>query len=258
MTPATASPSAVPAPWWAPLALGISFLTVLSAPHVDVDLATMRRTVPLFPVIGAALGAAVGLLGFALDRVLPAGPTAALLLLAGMVLTGGLHLDGLLDTVDGVFGGSTPQRRLEIMRDSRVGAFATLAAVAVLLAQFSCLSEVTGTERLVALTLAGGFGRWTIVAAMSVYPGLRAAGLGVTFQGAASPSTLVLGSIGAALLAVAARPAGLVAWVGAALVLLLGGRLLVARLGGLSGDGYGALAVLTETAVLYGVLLGLR
>jgi adenosylcobinamide-GDP ribazoletransferase len=249
-----------PRPWWAPLALGISFMTVLPAPQVAVAAPTMRRAIPLFPLIGAVLGAAVGMLGLALDTLLPPAPTAALLLATGLFLTGALHLDGLLDTADGVFGGYTPARRLEIMRDSRVGAFGALAAAAVLLAQFACLSELTGRERLLALTLGGGLGRWAIVAAMSVFPPVRAAGLGlgVTFQGAASTSTFAIGSIGPLVLALATRPAGLAALALTVVVLLGGGRVLAGRLGGLTGDCYGALAVLTETAVLYGVLVVAR
>lgn len=235
----------------APLALSVSFLTVLPAPRVTMHRATIAQAAALFPVVGIGLGAALGGLGLLLDRVLPPGPVAVLLLAAGTLLTGALHLDGLIDTADGVFGGTSPARRLEIMRDSRIGAFGALAGGLALLGQYACLQELAGMARLTALTLALGLSRWVMTAAMALFPAASSSGLGATFQAGVSRWPLLAASVVALALAVALRPAGLAALAVAVVVVLLGGWWLVRRLGGLSGDTYGALAVLGETAVLF-------
>src|SRR5258708_1581233 len=147
------------APWWAPAALGWSFLTVLPAPDVAATPPALTWAVALFPAIGAVLGALLGGLGLVLERALPTGPVAVLLLAANALVTGGLHLDGLMDTADGVFGGRTVERRLEIMRDSRIGAFGALAGGLALLGQYACLRPLTGTPRGIALVVALGLWR---------------------------------------------------------------------------------------------------
>src|ERR1019366_7911728 len=107
--------------------VALQFLTI--APPVIRRLFTpqeMGRAVGFFPIVGLILG---GLL-FGLDETLrllwPPGISAALVLLAWVLLTGALHMDGFLDTCDGLFGGHTSEERLRIMKDERVGAFAVV------------------------------------------------------------------------------------------------------------------------------------
>jgi adenosylcobinamide-GDP ribazoletransferase len=182
---------------------------------------------------------------------------AVLLLAANALATGGLHLDGLMDTADGVFGGRTVERRLEIMRDSRIGAFGALAGGLTLLGQYACLSELTGVARLTALVVALSLGRWTMAAAIGAFPSARATGLGATFHQAGGRWPLALATGIALAAAAAAGLVGLCGFGAAVLVTLLGGRFLTGRLGGLTGDTYGALAMIAETFVLY-IAVGLR
>ncbi len=216
-----------------------------------VSPATAGRAAALFPLVGALVGALLGALGLALDRVLPAGPTAALLIAAAALLTGGLHLDGLMDTADGLAGARSPQQRLAIMRDSRVGAFGALAAVLALLAQFACLSELTGRDRLLALVAAGAIGRWALLLALAAFSAARPEGLGAGLRDGVGGASVGAGTLFVAPLAFVAAPLG-------AIALMLGGgvaaglgRWLTRRLGGLTGDAYGAIAVVAETAVLF-------
>jgi adenosylcobinamide-GDP ribazoletransferase len=218
----------------------------------------MTRTIALFPLTGALLGAFLGGLGLLLDRALPPGPTAALILVAGTVASGGLHLDGLLDTAD-TLGGHTPEERLAIMRDSRVGAFGVVAGVLTILAQFACLSDLSGFSRFVALVLAYTISRWTLLLALGLFPAARPEGLGAAFHAAASRGAVLFGMIGAAVVVLLCGLLGIVALVASTLVLAAGGLLLTRRLGGLTGDACGALAVVTETVVLFvAVALTLR
>ena len=86
-----------------------------------------------FPLVGLLIGLAMVGLEAGSSRVFPVPLTAALLVVFLVVITRGLHIDGLMDICDGVFGGATPERRLEIMRDSRVGAFAVAGAGSIIL-----------------------------------------------------------------------------------------------------------------------------
>jgi adenosylcobinamide-GDP ribazoletransferase len=239
-----------PSPWWAPIAGSVGFLTILPVPHLNLPPAQLTRAIALFPLVGALLGVLLGALGLLLDRVLPAGPTAALLLAASAIVTGGLHLDGLIDTAD-AFGGKTAELRLAIMRDSRVGAFGVIAGALVMLGQFAGLSTLTGFARLVALILAFTLSRWALLLALGLFPAARPEGLGAAFHAAATGAACIAGTLFAFVIALVFREIGLAAFAASAVVALGGGRLLAKRLGGLTGDSCGALAVATETTALF-------
>lgn len=239
------------APWWAPIAGSIGFLTVIPVPHVALSPTTTGRSLALFPLIGALLGGLLGMVGIWLDPLLPAGPIAVLLLAASALITGGLHLDGLMDTADGLGGGRTPEQRLAIMRDSRVGAFGALAGCLVLLGQFACLSEFSGLSRFIALVVAGTMSRWAIVLALAFFPAARRSGLGATFQQGATRTVALVSTLIVVLGALASGQLGIVALAASGGVALVCGQMLTRRLGGLSGDSYGAIAVITETVVLF-------
>jgi len=231
--------------------LSWSFLTVLPAPWVEADARALAASIAFFPLVGLALGTMLGGLGFALDLVLPHGPIAVVLLAVDAVLTGGLHLDGLMDTADGVFGGRTMERRLEIMRDSRVGSFGAIAGALALLGQYSCLAMLGGTARLVALAVALAVSRWSTAVAIALFPAARPTGLGAAFHEAGGTWPLVIATAIVVTIALASPALVVASSVATLLVVALGGRFLTARLGGLTGDTYGGLAVVSETLVLY-------
>jgi len=211
----------------------------------------LGRSVGWYPLVGAAisgvlLGANWGLMRIGLGRL----TTAAILIALWLLLTRALHLDGWMDAWDGLFGGWTPARRLEIMRDSRVGAFGVAAGIAVLLIQAGALSE---SARLwPALLIAPVTGRWAMSLALVIYPYGRASGLGRDMKDNARWPQAVLATV----------IAGAAAWFGAGTMGLLAlaisavAALLAAEFarrrggGGLTGDLYGAICVLVETGVL--------
>jgi adenosylcobinamide-GDP ribazoletransferase len=185
-----------------------------------------------------------------LGRWLPAGPIAALIIAAAAMITGGLHLDGLMDTADGL-AGRTAEQRLAIMRDSHVGAFGVIAAGVVVLGQFACLSELSGRDRLVALVLAFTLSRWAMLVALTLFPAATVSGLGAVFQSGAGKASGTAGTLLMLPFVLIAGLTGVVALGVAAIVLFGSGGMLTRRLGGLTGDTYGAIAVLTETATLF-------
>lgn len=228
----------------------LGFLTALPGPRGLAPPRTLARSLAYYPLVGGAIGALLVLVDLALAPALPAGPRAALLLLALLLVTRALHLDGLIDSCDGLFGGFTPERRLAIMRDSHVGAFGVLGALADLLARYACLVALTGQWRVAALVGGTALGRWALVYALVAFPYGRPEGLGRDFKAAAGARELALASLGAAVIGAAAwwpwGAAGValawaVAWVGA--------RFILRRIPGLTGDSYGALNEVTELVV---------
>jgi adenosylcobinamide-GDP ribazoletransferase len=239
----------------APLAAALQFLTVLPPlvrrPFTPAELG---RSVGWFPLVGILLGAILAGLDWLLAWAFPPGVTAALVLAAWVLATGALHLDGFLDSCDGLFGGHTPEARLRIMRDERAGAFAVIGGILLLLLKYAALSG--NPDRLAALVLAPVVGRWAIAMAVVAFPYGRVEGLGRAMKDNAGGLQLVFASVvaGAAVGAVAGLVPG--GW-RAALALPLGGvmvwaggRFVMRRLPGLTGDIYGALCTLVEVAVL--------
>jgi adenosylcobinamide-GDP ribazoletransferase len=239
------------APWWGSIAGSIGFLTVFPVPQVAMSPTHTQRSLALFPLIGACIGALLGGLGIVLSHILPAGPIAAVLIAAGALVTGGLHLDGLMDTADGLCGHRTPEQRLTIMRDSRVGAFGAITGGVAILGQFACLSELTGHARFTALVVAAAMSRWAMLLALVIFPAARTSGVGATFHAAATRTAGIAGTLFVILLALVSGRLGVIALVASTVAVLGCGHLLTRRLGGLTGDSYGAIAVVTETAVLF-------
>lgn len=209
----------------------------------------LGRAVGFFPLVGLALGGALSGLALVLGLIFPPGVVAALVLAAWVILTRALHLDGFMDACDGLFGGFTPERRLEIMRDSRVGAFGMAGGALVLIAQFAAIQAALAWP--LALLVAPVLGRWVMSLAVVLLPYARAEGLGRTMKDNARWPQAVLATVTALAAAwLALGWAGLAALALAALVLTLGAWLALRRIPGLTGDLYGALGIAIELAVL--------
>lgn len=253
------------------LALAVEFLTVLPVrrAHVDEPVSAeppdMARALPWFPLVGALLGLAFVGLDWALAFAFPLGIRAVALLAFDALVTGMLHLDGFVDCCDALLGMRTIERRLEILRDSRVGAYGALCGALLLIAKFAALTAlVSNPVRVLALLATPILGRWAMVYAVTRYPYARAAGAGAPFRNR-GVSQLVLATIMMlVLLATSAFVIGdSISAIGplfvltalllvAALLVLLGWLAWASRrLGGeLTGDTYGAACVLVELAVL--------
>jgi adenosylcobinamide-GDP ribazoletransferase len=239
------------------LAAAAGFLSILSLPGSRRLFADNGAdTSPLsggeyFPLAGLLLAAILGLFTLVCGALVPRLVLAALLVVALVLLTGGLHLDGLMDTCDGLFGGLTRERKLEIMRDSRVGSFGVLAGVCALLLKFACLASL-GTHSLpLVLCVTLPSARWALVLALRAFPSARATGLGATFRQDITPTRLVLaGALTLIIVLLAAQLAGFIVWGIVTLTALGLGTWISRKLGGLTGDTYGAIAEIAEIAGL--------
>ena len=118
-----------------------------------------------YPFVGLAIGVSVALANTLLHLFFPSLITAALTLTLWVILTGGLHLDGLADCCDGLLHASNPEKRLEIMKDSRMGAFAGIGLTLTLLLKFSALASLLTDKAVPVILLAASLGRWFIIVA---------------------------------------------------------------------------------------------
>ena len=207
-----------------------------------------------YPAIGLMIGLVLVGVEEGSSRVFSEPLTAAFLVAVMIVVTRGLHLDGLMDVFDGVFGGFTPERRLEIMRDSRVGAFGVIGAIAVLLLKYGALVSLLmlpqpGKEW--ALFLFPTLSRWTMVVLLGAFPYVRTQGLGSPFHGTGIKIATTIAGISALAASVLLGGfAGLGLFFGATVVAWLMGWAIAKTLGGLTGDAYGATNEIIETVVL--------
>lgn len=248
------------------------FLTRIPVP-VTVPFAApvLARSVIYFPLAGALIGVCLAAFAFVLDLFVPAWPCAVIVLAFWTALSGGLHLDGWMDTADGVLSHRSRERMLEIMKDSRVGAMGVLAAVLLLLLKASLLYEVLDGVQAKPywplLVIVPIWSRAWMSAAIACWPNARQGeGIAVLFNE-------VKGLQAAAAFIAAAAVTWIVLWLygmgetAAFILLLIIGLITVCcgwlfaawlnrKLGGLTGDTYGAMneaieAVLLLTAVIW-------
>ena len=237
------------------LRLAISFLTIL--PVAPRGVAQMGSARAYFPLVGLALGATLAGLDFAARQALPTPAVGALLVVALLVLTRAIHTEGFLDSCDGLFGGYSPARRLEILRDTHVGAFAVAGGVSLLLLKWSLLSGIPDEVRAGLLTVFPCLSRFGMLSAMAAFPYAREQGMGTAFQAGASRWHIALGFVTAAVAAgVLLGVTGLFVLAAAIAVSLALGFWISRMLGGMTGDAYGAVNELAEvTVLLVGVVL---
>lgn len=231
------------------LACAIVFLTRIPLPRLQLDGRDFARSAGFFALVGGLVALPVWGAS-SLQPQLGARLAALLSLTVWVLITGGLHLDGLADTVDGLSGGHGERARtLTIMKDSRIGAHGALALLLVLLLKGAALEralELGQRGWLIAPVAA----RFAVTLLVALFPYARSEGLGSPFVGVVRLPAVLLGASTLALGMVLLGPSS---WLPAAAALLM--ALLVALrvrrlLGGLTGDVYGAALELAELAAL--------
>jgi len=237
--------------------LALVLLTRLPLPRLRDPVPMIGTAAWAFPLAGCVVGliaAATFLLALALN--LPVPLAAGCAIAAQVLATGALHEDGLADFADGLWGGTTPQRRLEIMRDSRIGSYGTIALILGLGLRWQALSALAAHPAITCLALlatamSSRAGASLLLAAL---PAARSDGLGHSARNAGKASAMV--AIALAILpflglAIWAGPLVVVAnLVAAGAVIFLVFRLAKKRLGGQTGDVLGAAQQLLEIAGL--------
>jgi cobalamin 5'-phosphate synthase/cobalamin synthase len=233
-----------------PLA-AVAFLTRIPVDRLaEIDGAAVRRAAPLFPLVGGAVGALGGAVVDIAAGPLPSLAAAALGLGAVALVTGALHLDAVADTADAL-GGTTRERRLEIMRDHAIGSFGAVALVVVLLFEASLLASESHAWS--AFAAAAACGRWAALPVAALLPAARDEG---TALSGLSTASVVLGLLAACAVAIGVRGVDGLAAVGAAALTALAVGLFLRRwLGGVTGDTLGATSELAQAAALAALFL---
>ncbi len=235
-----------------PLRWAVSFLTVLpAAPRGGPREGELGRSTAFFPLAGAA----VGLAGWAVDAAcggaLPPLVRGLLVVSAGVLLTRGLHLDGLADTADGLGSLRDRDGMLEVMRDPHVGAFGAAAIALVIFLQAACVAGIEPSRRLGTLVAAAAASRLVMALACRLFPYARKEGTGAGFVGRAplwAPVVALVLAAGASW-AAGRVPALAIAGAGTAAGLLFA-ALVAWRLRGVTGDVLGAAGEVAQTAGL--------
>lgn len=233
------------------------FLTIIPSPHHrEYGSEELGKSLAFFPVVGLFLGVVL----FGLDRLLglflPSILINVLLIVALIVLTGALHLDGFIDTCDGLGVKSSTSDKLKAMSDSRVGGVGVVGGCCLILAQFASLVALPEALRGTALVLMPVLSRWGIVYAISMFPSAKKEGMGWAVKQGANWKGLAVAT-GFALIVTLV----LLKWWGAALmgavclILFLFSKYLSSRFGGLTGDTHGAINEFAEVIVLILVLI---
>lgn len=241
---------------WQSFLCALQFLTLIPVRLSAVpDATTQARAALYYPLVGGLLGGLL-VLAATLLATTPTGVAAAVLLALWAGLTGGLHLDGLADTGDGWMGGlGDPVRTLKIMKDPHLGASGALLLMLQLLLKWSLLAALLEAELLWPLLLAPMAGRAGALALLATTAYARAEGIATPLLSRLSPGHALTcaGLVGALLL--------LVSPLAALLCLLLTWglrRLMLRRLGGITGDTLGALIELLETLLLFSAVITLH
>jgi adenosylcobinamide-GDP ribazoletransferase len=224
------------------------FLTIFPMPggrgRTEADLA---GSVLYFPLVGLVLGGLLAVLAFSLTYAVPPLLTSALLVVAFLAPSGGLHMDGLADTADGFLGSRVRERTLEIMRDSHVGAMGALGIACVLLVKWAALASVAERDLWRVALLTPVAGRAVMVLHLAALPYARPDGLGAVFYGRrhradAAWAVLALFLTGGLVLGVR----GVAVGIASAVVALGMAVVFTRRIGGVTGDTLGALCEITE------------
>ena len=231
------------------LRLAVGFLTVL--PFAPGGAAQMGPARAYFPLVGLALGGILAGLDTGARQVLPTPVAGALLVAALLVLTRAIHTEGFLDACDGLLGGYSRAKRLEILRDTHVGAFAVVGGATLLLLKWTLLTGVPDGVRVGILAAFPCLSRSGMLSTMAAFAYVRKKGLGAAFQAGTSRWQVGFGfATAAAAGGLLLGPAGLLL-LGAAIAVSLGLGWWVSRmLGGMTGDTYGAVNELAEVTVL--------
>jgi adenosylcobinamide-GDP ribazoletransferase len=240
--------------------IAIQFLTRLPVPRaLNSSETDIGKAAAFFPLVGVIVGGGAALVFVGLQRILPLPASVFCSIVFAVFITSGFHEDGLADSFDGFGGGWTKDRVLEIMRDSRIGTYGTLALIFVILGKLTFVSSLPPGQIWRWLVVAHTAARWTILPLCVWLPYGRAEGQGKLVAQQVGALEIITGTF-TLLLVLILLPwrAALAALLVTTLVTLLSGLYFRARIQGITGDCLGATNQLTEAGLYLTALVLLR
>ena len=247
------------------LLAAIRFLTAIPLPWGrDATQEEFVRSVGYYPVVGLIIGLILAGLSWLLRLILPSAVVNIVLIIYLVMISGAIHLDGFVDTCDGIGGHKTAEERRQVMRDSRVGGFGVIGACCLLLAKYISLNSVPQPLLMSTLVLMPVISRWAMVYAICAYPSASPSGLGKERKQASDWTRFILATFITLVIAI-----GLAWWanityyylagpaiiVGIWVIVIIMGAYFKHKFNGLTGDTYGAINEVTEVGVLIMVVL---
>jgi len=243
----------------------IKFLTIipLFGRHEDSQEA-MGRSIVYFPVVGLVIGLFLVGVNWLSSLFLPPAMVSGLLVISVVIISGALHLDGFVDTCDGIAGHKSVEDRWKVMKDSRAGAFGIIGITLLLLFKYISLSSVPGNLLPASLIIMPVVSRWTVVFALFAYPYARSEGLGKTVKLSANRQRFSIATVitltlvtGMAWLADISYfyLAGPAIMLGTWVIIVLAAGYFKRKFAGLTGDTYGAINEVAEVGVLIIIIL---
>ncbi len=172
------------------------FLTVIPLPvRREGTGEEVGRSLVYFPAVGLLIGLLLAGINWVLRLFVPDAIVNGVLLVAMVLVSGALHIDGFIDTCDGLAGNKPPEERWKVMKDSRAGAFGIAGGVLLLLVKYAALSSLPVHLVAATLVIMPVVSRWAMVYSIWAYPYALQTGLGTVFKRAASVSTLIVTTV---------------------------------------------------------------
>jgi adenosylcobinamide-GDP ribazoletransferase len=243
--------------------LSFTFLTWIPITKaINFQPSEFRLSISFYPIVGLFLGSILLLTYTLSDLIFPVQVTAAAMLAVSSFSTRFLHLDGFIDCMDGFFGGNTPERRLEILKDPHVGAFGVIGGISLLLLKYTLLISLLTlpASNYIAILLFPCISRWTMVLSIIFFKYIRTDGIGSIFQEGTSYIPLIIASTATILICfiIANTYLILIPFIAASLWAILFNFIASKLLnGGITGDCYGAVNETSEVisiAIIYFLL----
>lgn len=230
----------------------LQFLTIFPFRQHTRDEKRLGRAMAYFPIVGLILGGILVLVNWGFSILLAPLVADVLTIIALVILTGALHIDGFIDTIDGLAGGKTKEEILRIMKDSRVGAFSIIGIVSLIMLKLVLLHEMPLKIKKEAILLMPVMGRWAMVVASSLSSYVRKKGTGKAFVDYCGRKELIIASLITLIIT-----GGFLKILGVelfffilALTLLLV-RFISKRINGMTGDTLGAINEIMEVGTLF-------
>lgn len=231
--------------FWGEFWMAATFLTTLPAPSFALPAGGLAVAARWFPLIGFIIGLLLWVVQSVGNRFFAPTLTGALVVVAWVALTGGLHLDGVADCCDGLLAAVSRERRLEILRDPRLGTFGGLGLILTLLLK----TLAAGSVPAIALLLAPVWARWLLLFAAR-QPQARPEGMGADFAAGLTLENIIIAGAWPVLLLFFGDARGLVGAALEVMAMLALVQLARSRIGGVTGDVYGLVVEICEVMML--------
>jgi adenosylcobinamide-GDP ribazoletransferase len=233
----------------------LQFLTSIPLPlKGELSPKQLGSSTLFFPVVGLVIGGILAGLNWVFNLIMPTPVTNALVIVALVIVTGAMHLDGLSDTCDGMAGHKTVEERWKVMHDSHAGAFGVVGVILALLVQYVALNNIPADKMTAVLLFMPTVSRWAMVYAIYAFPYARPSGLGKVYKEATCWPQFSAATVITLAIAGAFYPLFYVTG-----FILIGGILITTtglafyfkyKFAGLTGDTYGAINEVSEVMAL--------